>query len=79
MYDITDDDEKEELDTEEHCEKGNVSTSRFLQTAIDIKLSYDERNVYVASFEDETKNELNKAAGRVRKHTNHTLKCPKEA
>ena len=79
MYDITDDDEKEELDTEEHCEKGNVSTSRFLQTAIDIKLSYDERNVYVASFEDETKNELNKAAGRVRKHTNHTLKYPKEA
>ena len=59
MYDITDDDEKEELDTEEHCEKGNVSTSRFLETAIDIVLSYDGRNVYVASFEDETKNELN--------------------
>jgi hypothetical protein len=54
-----------EEDTEEVCEKSNATTSRFLQTATDMALSYDGRNLYVVSFKDDTKNSLTKASGHV--------------
>lgn len=52
-------------DTVEVCERGNVSKTRFLETANDMALSKDGRNMYVVSLIDSTKNQLNEECGRV--------------